>query len=40
MSGWAMAQFLNGLDLKGSSLKGFLLVVLCHKVKYYRDIFT
>jgi len=25
MSGWAMAQFLNGLDLKGSSLKGFLL---------------
>jgi mannose-6-phosphate isomerase-like protein (cupin superfamily) len=25
MSGWAMAQFLNGLDVKGSSLKGFLL---------------
>jgi hypothetical protein len=25
MSGWAMAQFLNGLDLKGSSLKGLLL---------------
>jgi len=23
MSGWAMAQFLNGLDVKGSSLKGF-----------------
>jgi hypothetical protein len=25
MSGWAMAQFLNGLDVKGSSLKRFLL---------------
>jgi hypothetical protein len=25
MSGWAMAQFINGLDLKGSRLKGFLL---------------
>ena len=25
MSGWSMAQFLNGLDLKGSSLKPFLL---------------
>jgi hypothetical protein len=25
ISGWAMAQFLNGLDLKGSSLKRFLL---------------
>ena len=25
MSGWAMAQFLNGLDLKGSSFKWFLL---------------
>jgi len=25
MSGWAMAQFLNGLELNGSSLKPFLL---------------
>jgi len=25
MSGWAMAQFINSLDLKGSGLKGFLL---------------
>ena len=25
MSGWAMAQFLNGLDLKSSSLKRYLL---------------
>ena len=25
MSGWAMAQFLNGLDLNSSNLKPFLL---------------
>jgi hypothetical protein len=25
MSGWSMAQFLNGLDVNGGSLKPFLL---------------
>ncbi|MFH0352596.1 MAG: hypothetical protein ACHBMF_11835, partial [Chromatiales bacterium] len=34
MSGWAMAQFLNALDLNGSRLKPFLLEI-SERVKDY-----